>query len=242
MRIALFTFLMLVVLFVTDMSAATFTVAHTLTHPSLIGWGVRACIVIGVALGTGNLSLADWAKRLDPDGKVPTIVELLSQSNEVLLDMQWREGNLPTGHRTTVRTGLPAVAWRLLNQGVTPSKSTTAQIDEQCGMLEAWSEVDKDLAVAERQRAVVPTVGSARVHRSDEPGDRARPVLRQRRRSTRSSSPAVSRATRTRRRATVERHQGRRRGRRQRVDLARVWGDEDDQRHLPEGQQGRAGA
>ena len=48
------------------------------------------------------------------------------------------EGNLPTGHRTTVRTGLPPVVWRLLNQGVQPSKSTTAQIDEQAGMLEAW--------------------------------------------------------------------------------------------------------
>jgi len=61
--------------------------------------------------------------------------------------MLWQEGNLPTGHRTTVRTGLPTVAWRLLNQGVQPSKSTTAQIDEQCGMLEAWCEVDKDLAM-----------------------------------------------------------------------------------------------
>src|SRR5678815_4644086 len=99
------------------------------------------------ALGTGNLTLADQAKRLDPSGKVSTIVELLNQSNEILDDMAWKEGNLETGHRTTVRTGLPAVAWRLLNQGVTPSKSTTAQIDEQAGMLEAWSEVDKDLAL-----------------------------------------------------------------------------------------------
>jgi hypothetical protein len=97
-------------------------------------------------LGSNVLTLADWAKRLDPDGKVPTIVELLAQTNEVLLDMGWREGNLPTGHRVTVRTGLPTAAWRLLNQGVQPSKSTTAQIDEGCGMLEAWSEVDKDLA------------------------------------------------------------------------------------------------
>lgn len=91
-------------------------------------------------------TLADWAKRLDPDGKTAEIVELLAQSNEILNDMQWMEGNLPTGHRTTVRTGLPTVAWRLLNGGVTPSKSTTAQIDEACAMLESWSEVDKDLA------------------------------------------------------------------------------------------------
>jgi len=100
----------------------------------------------GATLGTAALTLADWAKRLDPDGKVPTVVELLSQTNDILTDMLWIEGNLPTGHRTTVRTGLPTVAWRLLNQGTTPSKSTTAQIDEQAGMLEAWSEVDKDLA------------------------------------------------------------------------------------------------
>ncbi len=96
-------------------------------------------------LSNAALTLADWAKRLDPDGKVPTIVELLSQTNEILTDMLFVEGNLPTGHRTTVRTGLPTVAWRLLNQGVTPSKSTTAQIDEQAGMLEAWSEVDVEL-------------------------------------------------------------------------------------------------
>jgi hypothetical protein len=102
---------------------------------------------LGATLSANALTLADWAKRLDPDGKVPTIVELLAQSNEILMDMIWREGNLPTGHRTTVRTGLPTVAWRMLNQGVTPSKSTTAQIDEQAGMLEAWSEVDKDLAL-----------------------------------------------------------------------------------------------
>ena len=92
------------------------------------------------------LSLLDWAKRIDPDGKTAAIAELLSQYNEILTDMQWMEGNLPTGHRTIVRTGLPTVAWRLLNAGVATSKSTTAQIDEQTGMLEAWSEVDRDLA------------------------------------------------------------------------------------------------
>jgi hypothetical protein len=39
------------------------------------------------------------------------------------------------------------VAWRLLNSGIQPSKSTTAQVDEACGMLEAFSIVDKDLAL-----------------------------------------------------------------------------------------------
>lgn len=96
---------------------------------------------------TSNVpTLIDVAKRLDPDGKIADIAEMLSQTNQILLDMPWLEGNLPTGHRTTVRTGLPSVAWRLMNGGVAPSKSTTAQIDEQCGMLEAYSEVDVELA------------------------------------------------------------------------------------------------
>ena len=29
-------------------------------------------------LATGQLTLLDWAKRLDPDGNVPQIAELLS--------------------------------------------------------------------------------------------------------------------------------------------------------------------
>jgi hypothetical protein len=96
-------------------------------------------------LSNNVLTLADWAKRLDPKGTVADIVELLGQTNEILQDMLFVEGNLPTGTRTTMRTGLPSVAWRLINNGVQPSKSTTAQVDEHAGMLEAWSEVDKDL-------------------------------------------------------------------------------------------------
>lgn len=97
-------------------------------------------------LNASLVSLADWAKRLDPDGKIAAIGELLSQQNELLTDMPFIEGNLPTGHRTTVRTGLPTPTWRLLNKGVAAGKSTTAQIDEQCGMLEARGQVDKALA------------------------------------------------------------------------------------------------
>lgn len=107
-----------------------------------LGGGVA---VFGATLSTNTLTLADWASRLDPDGKTAAIVEMLNQSNEILQDMTFIEGNLPTGHLTTVRTGLPAVAWRLINSGVTPSKSTTAQITEAAGILEAWSEVDLDL-------------------------------------------------------------------------------------------------
>lgn len=97
-------------------------------------------------VGATYPTLSDVAKRLDPGGRVDKIAELLSQTNDMLQDIPWFEGNLPTGHRTTVRTGLPSVSWRLFNQGVLPGKSTTAQVDEGCGMLEAYGQIDKDLA------------------------------------------------------------------------------------------------
>ena len=97
------------------------------------------------AIGNTALTYTDWAKRYN-DGRISVIVELLSQTNEILDDMRWVEGNLPTGHRTSVRTGLPQGTWRQLNYGVQPTKSTTTQITDACGMLETYSEIDKALA------------------------------------------------------------------------------------------------
>lgn len=97
-------------------------------------------------LSTVNPTLADVSKRLDPQGRVDSIVEILNQNNEVLEDMTWLEGNLPTGHRTTVRSGIPAPTWRKLYGGVQPVKSTTVQVTDNCGMLENYAEVDKALA------------------------------------------------------------------------------------------------
>jgi len=97
-------------------------------------------------LGTTALTYVDWAKRMDDNFKTANIVELLSVVNEILEDLLVIEGNLATGHKTTVRTGLPSGTWRLLNYGVPKAKSTTAQITDTCGNLEVYAEVDKDLA------------------------------------------------------------------------------------------------
>jgi hypothetical protein len=78
--------------------------------------------------------------------RVATIIELLSQTNEVLDDMLVVEGNLPTGHKTTVRNGLPQATWRLVNTGVPNGKSTTAQLVDTCGNLETYAVIDKDIA------------------------------------------------------------------------------------------------
>lgn len=98
------------------------------------------------ALAANNPTLLDVAKRLDPDGKIASIVEILNATNPVLDDLSMVEGNLPTGHRTTIRTGLPTPTWRKLYGGVQPTKSTTVQVTDSAGMLEAYAEVDKALA------------------------------------------------------------------------------------------------
>lgn len=97
------------------------------------------------ALSTENLTLVDYAKKVDRNGKLADIAELLTQSNDILQSATWREGNLATGHRVTQRTGLPTSYWRLLNKGVPNSKSTTVQVDEQCGILVNKSRADVDL-------------------------------------------------------------------------------------------------
>ncbi len=97
-------------------------------------------------LSATNPTLLDLAKRTDPDGKIAAVAEILDETNEILAEMSWQEGNLPTGHRVSIRTGLPAPTWRKIGGGVQPTKSTTAQVTFATGMLEAYAEVDKALA------------------------------------------------------------------------------------------------
>lgn len=104
-------------------------------------------MALGTALSTAWPTLLDWARRIDPDGKIAKVAEILNKYNEILDDLPFIEGNLPTGHKTTLRANIPTPTWRLLNRGVVPVKSTSNQIIETCGMLEAYSEIDKDLAM-----------------------------------------------------------------------------------------------
>jgi len=99
-----------------------------------------------VVSATTHPTLLDYTKRQDPDKSIATIVETLAQTNEVLEDMVHLEGNLETGHRTTIRSGLPAPTWRKLYGGVQPTKSETVQVTDTIGMMEAYAEVDKQLA------------------------------------------------------------------------------------------------
>lgn len=92
-----------------------------------------------------NPNLTDLLDRLDAMGNLIDIREVLDTQNEMIADACWVQCNNKFSHKTTVRTGLPSVAWRMLNYGVQPSKSTVASVFDTCGMLEAFAVVDKKL-------------------------------------------------------------------------------------------------
>lgn len=96
-------------------------------------------------IGNTYLTLADVFKRTDADKQIAAVIELLAQDNPILQDMIVKECNDGTTHLTTVRTGIPEGTWRMLYQGVQPTKSTTAQVRDATGMIEAWSEIDEKL-------------------------------------------------------------------------------------------------
>ena len=97
-------------------------------------------------LSAQNPTLLDITRAQDPNGAIAAVAEILTETNEMLLDVPFMEGNLTTGHRTTIRTGLPEPTWRMFYGGVQPTKSTRAQITDNTAMLEAYAEVDKALA------------------------------------------------------------------------------------------------
>lgn len=91
-----------------------------------------------------QLTLIELAKRT-ADQNLLDIVEVMTETNEILDDALWLEANQKMGHLGTVRNTLPSGTWRRLNKGIARKASSTRQIKEGIGMLEAYSVVDKKL-------------------------------------------------------------------------------------------------
>lgn len=95
-----------------------------------------------------TLTLIELAKRKGPDGDLLAIAEVLAEDNEVLQDAIFMEANDTFSHKGTRRVSLPSGSWRKLNSGVANEASRTVPYVETIGMLETYSEVDKDLVVS----------------------------------------------------------------------------------------------
>lgn len=90
-------------------------------------------------------TIVDVASRLDPEGNVPEIAEMLSQCNDYEADAPYMEANEMTSHQFVYRTSIPPGAWRSYNQGTPYGKSTTDKASVSLGMLSDWSQIDKAL-------------------------------------------------------------------------------------------------
>lgn len=96
-------------------------------------------------LGNSYLTLADRFKRTENGKMAAEIIEMMTDTNEMLKDAMAMQCNDGTSHITTIRTGLPSAVFRTLYGYVPTSKSTTEQVKDVTGMLETYSIVDADL-------------------------------------------------------------------------------------------------
>lgn len=96
-------------------------------------------------VGNTYLTLADTYRAEAHLRNSANIIELLAQYNPVLTDGTVVECNQGEQHLTSARTGLPTPTWRKLYKGVQPTKGTLAQVKDQTGMAEDWSESDAKL-------------------------------------------------------------------------------------------------
>lgn len=94
-------------------------------------------------LDATKYTLAGIASHLDPQGKVAQIAEVLTVPLGVTADIPWVEGNLTTGHQSTLRSSLPKGTVRQPNYGVPREVETAKPQVDTCMLLETYSEVDE---------------------------------------------------------------------------------------------------
>lgn len=101
-------------------------------------------------LATNHLTLVDVAKQTVGDDIVTDIAEIMSETSDLLKDLHVKECNSGTFNKAVVRHGLPKGTFRKLYGFVPTEKSTTEQIVDATGSLEAYS--TPDIAVIDRSK------------------------------------------------------------------------------------------
>jgi hypothetical protein len=92
-----------------------------------------------------RLGLVEVVKRHDPNGNLATIAEVLNETNMILSDIVWKEGNDIWSNKTVRRSSLPTGTWRKFNQGVAIESSGTIELVDTIGLLESRSENDVEI-------------------------------------------------------------------------------------------------
>jgi hypothetical protein len=94
---------------------------------------------------TSYYSLVEQAKRINPDGTLATIVEVLNREMGMMLqEAPWLPSNDTWVNKTVRRGTLPSSSRRKLNQGVATSSGRTTEVLDVIEMREVYAEYDKD--------------------------------------------------------------------------------------------------
>ena len=92
-----------------------------------------------------ELNVYEQAKRLDPKNGVATIVELLNDINEFMVDAISIEANDISSHQSHVRKELPVTGIRRINEGASSTHSVVEPQRDDIMLLEAIPEIDEKL-------------------------------------------------------------------------------------------------
>lgn len=95
-------------------------------------------------IGASYLNLAD-AFRAGGDAATAEVVEALRRSTPAVKDAITVTANKGATHLHAIRTGLPAVTWGRLYQGIPQSKSSRTMVEDTTGFVEGLSTVDERL-------------------------------------------------------------------------------------------------
>lgn len=96
-------------------------------------------------LATNHLTLVDLMKQTVGDSIETDIAEIMSETSDLLADLHVKECNDGTSNKSVIRHGLPKGTFRKLYGYVPTEKSTTEQVVDVTGELEAYSTPDIDL-------------------------------------------------------------------------------------------------
>lgn len=91
------------------------------------------------------LNVAEAAQRRGPKGNLLLICELLAQINDIMKDAPMVQANDVYSHQENVRTKLPTVGPRNINEGGSRSSSTTKKIIEPIMLLEVFADMDEQV-------------------------------------------------------------------------------------------------
>lgn len=97
-------------------------------------------------IGASFLNLIDmYRAQGDTGAAAAQVIEVLRKSSPAVRDAIAVEANRGTTHEHAIRTGLPAVTWGRLYQGIPQSKSGRTNVVDTTGFVEGLSTVDQRL-------------------------------------------------------------------------------------------------